>query len=77
MAVTVPVRDLANYTIQQQITAVAALISANANPSATPSHKRTLLQLQQQLVTSLMASGQLPAAAILAGLSYGQIDTNT
>jgi len=77
MTVTVPLRDTANYEKQQQITAVQALITANVNPLSTPAHKRTLRELQMQLVQNLIGTGAIPASAVLSGLVYGQADTNT
>ena len=78
MTVTVTVGDNpAAYALQAQITNVAAIISANKNPAVTPQYKNQLVGLQIQLVNALMASGHLPASAILSGLTFKAADTNT
>lgn len=58
MAVTVPSTDSVNLALQTQITAVAALVSANANPAVLFSNTALLDQLQQQLVWNLMANAR-------------------
>lgn len=56
MAVSVPSTDGVNNALQAQITAVAALVSANANPAVLPALTQLLDSLQQQLVGNLMAN---------------------
>ena len=75
MTVTVTLSDAGNYQLQAQITAIKSLITGNTNPTATSLYKVTLRQLETQLVENLLNTGKIPAAAILSGLSYGQVDT--
>lgn len=56
MTVTVPATDGVNNALQAQITAVAAAIAANVNPSNLLAETQLLFQLQQQLVTNLMGN---------------------
>lgn len=56
MAVTVPATDAANLALQTQITALAALVAANANPAVLPQLTSQLDLLRQQLVMSLMSN---------------------
>jgi hypothetical protein len=50
---------VANYNLQAQVTLVAALVTANANPATLLQTQIELDALQQQLVASLMAAGNL------------------
>lgn len=56
MALTVPSTDTVNYQLQAQITSVAALVSANANPAVLAANQALLDSLRIQLVMNLMSN---------------------
>ena len=54
MTVTVPATDSVNNTLQAQIAAVQAAVTANVNPANQLAQTQLLFQLQKQLVSNLM-----------------------
>ena len=76
MAVVVPAQNK-EFPLYQQIVTMKAAITANTNPAHVAQFRQQLPALQVQLVDALMASGALPASAILSNLAYGTGDTNT
>jgi hypothetical protein len=55
MAIVVPATDIYASGIQTQIALVQALVNANANPAVLLQNQILLDQLQQNLLTTLMA----------------------
>jgi hypothetical protein len=64
-----PGQDAAGYALDAQITAVAALISANTSPLHLASYVARLDDLQRQAVLHYLATGRISAATILSTLS--------
>lgn len=79
MAVTVPIYDLVNYNIQQQIANVNTLLT-NATQALNGPLVNTLqmqyYNLQLQLVISLLGAGALSAATIISTMTYVTPNTN-
>ena len=71
MALTVPSSDTVHYNLQQQITAVATLITNNSSNGALVAKlTRDKANLQNQLVSSLIGSGRISCASILTNETY-------
>jgi hypothetical protein len=72
MALSVPASRKRTYAKQAEVTAITASVAAQATsgPSAA-ALALTLLAKQTELVTELMATGELSPATILANSTWG------
>lgn len=77
MAVVVPSTDVVNFALQTSITTLTASITAAAaNGPLVAALTMTQVNLQNQLVMSLLGSGALSASSILAGNAPSYIVPN-
>jgi hypothetical protein len=73
MAIVVPIYDLTNYNLQQQIANKQTLINNAVNALNGPlvnTLQMDLYNLQLQLVISLLGAGALVPATVISTMSY-------
>lgn len=76
MTVSIPT---VNHALSAKATELAThktLAASTTNPQLANASKAKVVQLQQELVIALMASGELPASAILSTMTFRAADTN-
>jgi hypothetical protein len=71
MAVVVPSTDVKNYAKYQEYQGVLAATTATTSTLHQEAAKRRLVEVTAELIVSLMHSGKLSPANLLAAGTYG------
>lgn len=71
MAIVVPSTDIVNYPVYKQYTDVLATTTATTSTAHAASAKDRLVVVSRELIYSLMASGKLTPANLIAAGTYG------